>query len=165
MKKIFILLCLIGLVSCDGDSPYSGYAAYFSVDATHHPFNQIYGVGQYIRIKRKTRSTYEVTDVLGNKYEKQLSEYEVRQGFQYGYGGFIVGTNYEGTLMAYDWACPNCDMSIHRLELNDIGQATCSNCNTTYDLNIGGIPIEGTSRERLWQYRIFQAGNIITIQN
>ncbi len=165
MKKILILLCIIGFMSCDGESPYSGYAAYFSVDATYHPFNQIYGAGQYIKIKRKTRTTYEVTDVLGNKYEKQLSEYEVRQGFQYGYGGFIIGTKYDGELMAYDWACPYCDMGIHRLKLNEIGYATCDGCNSTYDLNIGGIPIEGKSDKRLWQYRIFRSGNIITIQN
>lgn len=165
MKKIFILLCLIGLMSCEGDSPYSGYAAFFSVDATHEPFRQIFGYGEFITIKRKTHSSYEVTDVLGNKYEKRLSEFEMRQGFQYGYGGFIVGTDYENILRVFDWACPHCDLSIHRLEVQNPGFAYCENCHTRYDLRYGGIPIEGESRKRLWRYNIFQAGNIITIQN
>lgn len=165
-KTLTLCLLLFGIVACDIESPYSGYQAYFYCDASFSPFNQIFGAGQFITIKRRSHSSYEVTDVFGNKQIKELTELEARQGYYYGFGGFIVGTPSmgDGNVWAYDWACPNCDVTVHRLELSDIGHATCHNCGAVFDLNSGGIPIEGKSRT-LWRYKVLQAGNNITIQN
>ncbi|MBR2637636.1 MAG: hypothetical protein IKD40_02185 [Bacteroidaceae bacterium] len=170
MKKkiILLLLAILVLSGCETDSPYSGYAVYFTCDTGYYPFNHATSLGQFITVRRKQGGTpsYEVTDAVGNKHIHQLTEMEARQQFQYGLGGLIIGTpSLEGgTLWAFDLACPNCDSQRHRLELDDIGRAQCPNCNALFDLNSGGIPIEGKSRV-MWRYRVFTAGTMVTIQN
>ena len=167
MKRYLILIIsILLLVACSGDSPYSGYAAFFTCDTSFSPFNQVTSFGQFITVKRKSSTSYEATDLQGNIYEHQLTEMEARQKFQYGLGGFIIGspTLEEGEVYAYDWACPNCDMARYRLDIDEIGIASCHNCNTKFDLNSGGIPIEGDSRV-LWRYKVFMTGTYLTIQN
>lgn len=167
MRKLIIttLIAILFLTACS-ESPYSGYAANFSCDITFPPFNQVTSYGQFITVKRKSGTSYEATDAQGNTYTRELTEYEARQKFQYGLGGFIIGTPSleEGEIFAYDWACPKCDMARYRLDIDDIGLATCHNCGSVYDLNSGGIPIEGNSRV-LWRYRVFLNAGRLTIQN
>ena len=168
-KKLPFIISILLLISCSGDSPYSGYAAFFTCDTSFPPFNQVSGFGQFVTVKRKTSTSYEVTNAQGITYEHQLTEAEARQKFQYGLGGFIIGTpsappNEDYSIWAYDWACPNCDMARYRLDIDDIGLATCHNCGTVFDLNSGGIPIKGDSRT-LWRYRVFMSGTYLTIQN
>lgn len=166
-KKIFTLLIILLTISaCDEETPYSGYSVFFSYDETYSPFNQASSFGEYITVRRKNNVSYEVIDVFGATHTIQLSEQEARQQFFYGLGGLIIGTPSmgDGNIWAYDWACPNCDMARYRLELNDIGHASCYNCNSKFDLNSGGITIEGKSR-RLWRYRVFRDGTKVVIQN
>ena len=160
---------LLGIVSCDTESPYSGYAVYFTCDAAFAPYNHINSLGQFITIKRKQGSTpsYELTDALGNKHIHQLTEAEARQQFQYGLGGLIIGrplSDNNGEIHAFDLSCPSCDSQRHRLSIDHLWQATCPNCRTIFDLNLGGIPIEGKSRV-LWRYRVSTMGSIVTVHN
>lgn len=171
MKRyiIALLIFVAGLSSCDTESPYSGYAVYFTCDAAYSPYNHINSPGQFITVKRRQGGTpsYELTDALGNKHIHQLTEMEARQQFQYGLGGLIIGRpiSYgDGNLCAFDLSCPNCDSQRYRLSIDHLWRATCPNCSTIFDLNLGGIPIEGKSRV-LWRYRVFTTGSIVTIQN
>ena len=167
MRKalLTIILCVIGLTSCDIESPYSGYAAYFSFDATFAPFNQIYSAGQFITIRKKSVTSYEVTDIYGSKQIQQLTEAQARQHFQYGFGGFIIGTPIQGgDIIVYDWACPNCDLSPNRLQIMELGYAKCNSCNCEFDLSQKGYAIKGESRP-LWLYHNYSMGSEITIRN
>lgn len=168
MKRgfIFLIVLLAGLCSCETESPYSGYSVFFTCDAAFHPFNQMSGFGQFITIKRKSSTSYEITDVQGNVHIHHLSEAEARQQFYYGLGGLIIGTPsmQDGNIWAYDLACPNCDMARYRLKVNGVGHASCENCGSVFDMNIGGIPIEGKTRI-MWRYRVFTSGTFVTVQN
>lgn len=167
MKKFFALLIIaLTTLSCETESPYSGYSVFFACDASFHPFNQASSYGQFITVRRKSSTSYEVTDAQGVTHTKQLTESEARQRFYYGLGGLIIGTPSmeDGRIWAYDLACPNCDMARYRLKIDNTGLATCTNCDCVYDLNCGGIPIEGKSRI-LWRYRVHTAGTFITVQN
>ena len=93
MKKFFLLLITaLTTLSCDTESPYSGYSVFFTCDASFHPFNQASSYGQFITIRRKSSTSYEVTDVQGTKHTHNLTEAEARQKFYYGLGGLIIGT-------------------------------------------------------------------------
>lgn len=166
LNIFFLIFAAVAIAACDTESPYSGYSANFSFDTSYPPFNQVTGYGQFITVRRKSGTSYEVTDAMGNSTVRQLSENEVRQKFQYGLGGFIIGTPSleDGTVWAYDLACPHCDMARYRLELDDVGRASCDHCGTVFDLNSGGIPISGKSRT-MWRYRIASAGTYMTIHN
>lgn len=157
---------IIFMTSCETESPYSGYSVFFTCDAAYHPFNQVSSFGQFITVRRKSSTSYEVTDAMGNTEQRQLTEQEVRQQFYYGLGGLIIGTPSmeDGNIWAYDLACPNCEMARYRLYINDLGLAECHNCDCVYDLNCGGIPIEGKSRI-MWRYRVHAEGTFIIIRN
>ena len=168
MRKILpiLLLCLPLCYACTINSTFSGYAAHFVFDATFSPFDQVYGAGQFITVKRgRSASSYEVTDIFGNKETKQLTEAQSRQYYQYGFGGFIIGTPLQGGgIKVYDWACPNCDLSPTRLELSELGNAKCPDCKCEFDLNQNGCAIKGESRP-LWQYKVSNVGSEIVIRN
>ncbi len=165
-SKLILIIAMLLVCACDEESPYSGYSVFFSYDETYSPFNQASSLGEFITVRRKNNVSYEVTDVFGAAHTIQLNEQEARQQFFYGLGGLIIGTPSmgDGNIWAYDWACPNCDIARYRLDINDIGHANCHNCGSTFDLNSGGITIEGKSR-RLWRYRVFRDGTKIIIQN
>lgn len=166
LRILTIILMAFAIVACDTESPYSGYSANFSFDTSFAPFNQVTGFGQFITVRRKSSTSYEVTDAMGNTTVRQLSENEVRRKFYYGLGGFIIGTPSlgDGTVWAYDLACPECDMARYRLELDDVGRASCGHCGSVFDLNSGGIPIIGKART-MWRYRVTPNGTYMTIHN
>lgn len=170
MKKsisiIFATLLLTCLVSCEDDSPTSGYSVFFKCDMAFYPFNQITSFGQFITVRGKgSMTSYEVTDANGTKTSHQLPDKVI---FHYGLGGLIIGTPSmcDGAIWVYDWACPNCDNARYRLRIaNDAtGHATCDNCGVVYDLNSGGIPIKGRGRT-LWRYRYAAFGTEVVIRN
>ncbi len=172
MKKRITLLTLIlvlSITSCDVESSTSGYQVYFTCDFAYHPFNQITSYGQFITVKRKNNKSYEVTDANGYKTTTNLTENELRNPYYYGLGGLIIGTpsaTGDGNIWVYDWACPACETARYRLEIahDGTGRATCPKCSNVYDLNSGGIPIEGKSRP-LWKYNYFISGTTIVIRN
>lgn len=170
MKKTFVILFILltGITSCETESPYSGYSAFFTCDIYLQPLmNQITSFGRFVTVRPTTnRLGYTITDMDGNTHEYQLSEMEARQNFQYGLGGFIIGTPAacDNEIWVYDWACPNCNQQKHRLGIDNTGIAVCHKCGAKFDLNSGGIPIEGESRT-LWRYKSFLTGSYLTVQN
>ena len=175
MKRIFTLLVLMmamTIVSCDVEFPSSGYQVYFTCDMAYHPFDQInHSFGQFITVKRNTKyaTSYDVTDANGVTTTHQLPYKEL---FHYGLGGLIIGTPSmcDGKIWVYDWACPACETARYRLDVarDGTGYATCPNCHNVYDLNSGGILINGKSNDReLWNYRkyLLVLGTTISIRN
>lgn len=173
MRKsiLFILLAVAALfMGCSEESPYSGYHANFIFDGTIHPYNQARSSGQFICVRRGANiGQFRLTDARGNTTVEQIPEIYMQQGvFHYGLGGLIIGTPSaygEGALMVYDWACPNCELEKYRVSIDYVmGYATCSKCGVKFDLNSGGIAIEGKS-DPLMRYRVIDNGSMVIVQN
>ena len=172
MKRALYILAMISalaLTACDDENPYSNYRANFIFDATIHPYNQAKSPGQFICVRRGANAgQYRLTDALGNETKVNIPQIQVQQSpFYYGLGGLIIGTPMacDGNMWAFDWACPNCEKANNRLSIDRIhGHGTCSACGVKFDLNSGGIAIEGKSRP-MWKYRIFGPDNSLMIQN
>ena len=170
-KAVFILIAtsLLALTGCDSESPYSSYRVNFVFDATIHPYYQAKSPGQFICVRKGANiGQYRLVDALGKQTTVNIPQLQLQQSpFYYGLGGLIIGTPMarDGNMWAFDWACPNCEKASSRLNLDRIlGHATCPTCGVKFDLNSGGIAIEGKSRQ-MWEYRIFGTDNSLLIQN
>ena len=172
MKKIPVvatLICALLFTACEVESLYSGYRVNFSFDSGIHPYIQAKSFGQFICVERKGAGQYTLTDARGGKQIVNIPQIQLQQNpFYYGLGGLIIGTPSaygDGSLIAYDKACPKCDYSNCKVVIDyDMGYAKCDKCNSTFDLNSGGIAIEGNSRP-LWRYRVFENGSTVVLQN
>lgn len=167
--SIISLSLVVGFVSCDEERSSSSYAVNFRCNGSVSPFNQTYSYGSFITIRRKSSSSYEVTDASGRILPTiMLSESEAREGFYYGLGGLIIGTPSlgDGNIWAFDLSCPVCDRAKYRLTLarDGTGQALCPQCGNVYDLNSGGILLQGSGRS-LWRYSVIQQGGYLYIHN
>ena len=168
-KAILVTLAIL-LASCEEESLYSGYHARFIFDGNVHPYNQARSFGQFIGVRKGNNiGQYKLTDAQGNTQTVNIPQIHLQQGaFHYGLGGLLIGTpsTYgDDNLIAYDWACPSCDIARHRVEIDyTMWHATCPNCHAKFDLNSGGIPIEGQSRP-LRQYHVFDSGIEVIVQN
>ena len=171
-KSIFFILLAVAVLfmGCSEESPYSGYHANFIFDGTISPYNQARTPGQYICVRRGANiGQFRLTDARGNTTVEQISEIYMQQGvFHYGLGGLIIGTPSaygEGALIVYDWACPSCALERYRVEIDYVmGYATCPKCGVKFDLNSGGIAIEGKS-DPLMRYRVIDNGSTVIVQN
>jgi nitrite reductase/ring-hydroxylating ferredoxin subunit len=167
--RILFILATILFTACDDESQYSIYRVNFVFDKSIHPYNQINTYGQFICIKRgASAGQYNVTDATGYTQTVNIPEQQMQMNpYHYGLGGLIIGIpmNCDGYIWAYDWACPSCDNQRHRIELDYVmGHAKCPNCAAVFDLNSGGIAIEGKSRP-LWHYRVYTNDQNVIIQN
>ena len=169
IKQLLLLTLAIALAACEGYNPYSSYHANVIFDGTIYPYNQARGFGQFICIRQGASiGEYKVTDAMGKTQTVSIPQIYLQQGkFFYGLGGLIIGTPSmgDGTLWAYDWACPSCDLARYRVEIDyTMGHATCPHCATKFDLNSRGIAIDGESRP-LWRYPVYDSGSQVIIQN
>ena len=173
MKNILLIVMFLATVmfaGCSDENPYSGYHAHFVFDGTIHPYNQARSFGEYICVRRGTNiGEIRVTDAMGNTTIERVPEIYLQQGvFHYGLGGLIIGTPSaygEGGLIVYDWACPNCELEKYRLNIDYVmDYASCSKCGVKFDLNSGGIAIEGKSSPMM-RYRIIDNGSTVIVQN
>lgn len=175
MNRILTILTValpILLVSCSEEASNSGYPVNFVCDASIHPYNIVQGYGEYITIKRSGNGTEYIVNYREGDGEKEqtvkLSAFQLQQGtFHYGRGGLIIGTPsaFDGNKWAFDLACPKCDLVNRRVTIEQpIGQAYCKECSCRWDLNSGGIPIEGDTRP-LWRYRVAENPPNIIIMN
>lgn len=161
---------LLVFAGCSDENPYSGYHAHFVFDGTISPYNLARNPGQYICVRRGANiGEYRLTDAMGNTTVERVPEIYLQQGvFHYGLGGLIIGTPWaygEGALIVYDWACPNCELEKYRVSIDYVmGYATCSKCGVKFDLNSGGIAIEGKSSP-LMRYRVIDNGSTVIVQN
>jgi len=159
---LLLTLSLVSLLGCTQEYKEfcTQYRVSFSCDITNSPYNVLGSMGQFITVRKKTGSTSCTvhTPSLGKSVEVPLSEVEIRS-FSFGLGGLILGKPYFGdgmSVYAYDLACPACDKASARLSVNAQGNATCAKCGNVYDLNNGGLVIEGEGRP-LYRYRVTQS--------
>lgn len=172
MKRLTAILLTITAIlfaGCDDESRYSIYRVNFVFDKSINPYIQVNSYGQFICVKRGTTAgQYKITDAMGNTQTVNIPEIQMQTSpFHYGLGGLIIGIpmNCDGNIWAYDWACPSCDSQRYRVEIDrTIGHAKCPKCATVFDLNSGGIAIEGNSRP-LWCYRVYINEPNVIIQN
>lgn len=172
MKRFVGLLLIFGttlFTACDDESQYSFYRVNFLFDKSISPYYHVNSYGQFICVRGgATGGQYKLTDPMGNTQTIAVPEIHIQMNpFHYGLGGLIIGTpmNCDGNIWAYDWACPTCDNQRYRVEIDyTIGHAKCPNCATVFDLNSGGIAIEGKSRP-LWHYRVYINEPNVIIQN
>lgn len=159
-RCISLLCALLFLLfaGCEGDYKEfcTQYQVSFSCDITNVPYNAVASMGQFISVRRKTGSTSctVFNPSLGKTTEAALSEIEARS-FALGLGGLILGQPFfgDGSIYAYDLACPACDRASARLTIDTQGYATCPKCDNVYDLNNGGLVTEGEGRP-LYRYRV-----------
>lgn len=72
-----------------------------------------------------------------------------------GYGGLIIGNSSFSGYCAFDATCPveASRKAILAIKNDGLGTAVCPKCGSEFDLNNGGIPVKGESKERLKQYK------------
>lgn len=88
--------------------------------------------------------------------------------------GFIIGTpnipDLSGVMqpVAFDLACPTCynETLIQRsLTMNERGEAHCSRCATTYDLNNMGFPKDGPGTHVMLRYHLQYGNDALVVRN
>ena len=88
--------------------------------------------------------------------------------------GFVIGTPNVPDLsgvtspVAFDLACPTCyaEALIQRsLEMNEQGEAHCSRCETTYDLNNMGFPKDGPGTNVMLRYHVQYGNDALFVSN
>jgi hypothetical protein len=173
MKRgILLVLSLLLAAGCErtGYSTYSTrYKVFFSCETGVSPYNQLNTPGRFLSI-RKTEGKLIITDSDGKKYDQTLSAVE-NGSFLMGQAGLILGTPYfdndDMSIWAYDLACPYCDNPYCRLKFDYQGIATCPNCESTWNLNSSGIPVESTGDQnrRLYRYPTSFNNGILTVSN
>ncbi len=163
-----IALALFASCSDDSESIYSHYPVSFSCDASIHPYNIVHGYGEYLIITRNGAAAYDVEWAKGKQTVRLTAQQAMFGGPLYGLGGLIIGKPMacDGNIMAFDLACPHCEEPGRTLTItHNNGVAHCEKCNSKFDLNSGGLPIEGPVRRPLWRYSVTMNDPYMIIAN
>lgn len=154
-KKLFLLVTLFISISVACDDSFKSNIPDAQVnlvcDLTNH-FAHITTSGQFLTVT-KTTTGYLIS------YPNKSSQPVNTQKAQYsrlGYAGLIIGNSTYNGYCAFDLACPvegNVKASL-MIKSDGFGVAVCPKCGTEYDLNNGGIPVngKGEGQERLKPY-------------
>ena len=104
-----------------------------------------------------------------NPYQYLVFEKPRYNNDRIGFGGILVvcgwGSSSIYEYFAYDLACPHEADSKIKVVPNDIGQAVCEKCQSTYDI-VGGYGItvnNSVSKEPLKRYKVSQRGDYLFI--
>ena len=127
------------------------------------------GVFVAITLKDKGGAQYfQFTSNQGQTTESIFNAIDQRRTILLGMNeGLIVGytTWNDLTFYAYDRECPNCfnpdaiPVRSKALQMSSTGIATCSSCHRKYDMNSGGIIVEGDKGDKLVRYRAGTTGS------
>ncbi len=174
-RAILILLSLLPLftASCERNS-YSTfskkYLVTFSYGIAQAPFNQITTPGRFVSA-RISGTVLKTVNSDGETTDLELTEIQARN-FRMGLAGLIIGTptfnNDDMSVWAYDLGCPVCDVASARLRFDVLGQATCSKCGNSWDLNSSGFPTtnESGNVRTLYRYPVYRAADgSVTVSN
>ncbi len=168
MKRYsFLLLPLLLLAGCSAEEEFSEWPCRFSYNNEIHGNATLASAldkdsrGVFCLITESTRGGVKYINFQnssGQKSEPVAETYEEAQAqFILGLNnGIIVGfqtlntDSPNGGFMAYDQQCPNCVRNEnntvnpnYRIQMSDNGIATCGKCGKKYDLNNGGIILNG----------------------
>ena len=174
MRFLGTLLLAVGcclLAACSADEEYSTHACRFTYnnmihnDPTLNSALNASSRGVFCLISENTRAgvRYLVFENnLGQTSKQQETAEEVEAKFILGLNnGIIVGfqtlntDGANGGFVAYDVQCPNCVSRTNntanpnfRVTMESSGIATCSKCDKKYDMNNGGIILNGEEGDR-----------------
>ena len=167
VKTILFLVLFVAVACSRTYEEYSNkYRVSFSCDVSTSPFNKIQTWGYFLSVRSiPLKGEYEIKEPNGNSQTFPCNEVQNRI-FNFGLAGLIIGKPYFGDDMiyAYDLGCPQCDRADTRLNVKDNCIAVCPKCNTSYDLNNGGVAKMGDSRP-LYRYRTTLNGNKLIVHN
>ena len=86
--------------------------------------------------------------------------------------GIILGygnLNNPPVFYAYDSQCPNCfrntNLPRYQLTMHTDGTAECGSCRRKYDMNNGGIVVDGDGGDKLIRYHANVTGGVISVIN
>lgn len=166
-RRLLLLLATLALGACTQSyTVFSDkYFVSFSCDMSAVPFNSLHTLGHFLAVRPKTtKDGYRVKSPDGTERDYPYTEVQSRV-FSFGLAGLIIGQPYfEEGIYAFDLGCPECDRSSARLTVDLQGMATCSRCQSVYNLNNGGMPQSGTSKP-LYRYRTTRNGNTLMVHN
>ncbi|MBQ8098306.1 MAG: hypothetical protein IJ244_02150 [Bacteroidaceae bacterium] len=183
LPLILLSLMMLAPTACsrdDVENVYSNYRAYFRYDKviTAHPlYVALTGTGEYCSIF--AQGTEQGTTLYFQGVYEQAKDLLTAPDYYQSViwiGGLIVGRSNvpdmtDGTLplLCFDRVCPNCykDDNISKpLTLQEFGQASCSRCKRTYDLNNLGIIASGEKGIKLIRYHItYNGSNTVVVSN
>lgn len=130
----------------------------FTCNMVQNPYSILVSQGQYIKVSRSGGGF----TVYSTRPPFTSSNY----AFHFGYSGLIIGNSFFNGYCAYDLCCPyEHDRSIAVDVRFADGKAICPKCKTEYDLNNGGIPVKGVSKEGLKRYNTYLNGQNLIIRN
>lgn len=170
LQGLLVIGCWL-LMGCNADEEYSKHACRFSYnnmihnDATLASAMDYNSRGMFCLISENTRSgaRYLVFENSAGMSSLQIeTAEEVEAKFILGLNnGIIIGfqtlitDGTSGGFVAYDVQCPNCvsreNNTVnpnYRVTMAPNGLATCEKCNKVYDMNNGGIILNGEQGDR-----------------
>ena len=163
----FLLASLLLLTGCSADKEFSEWPCRFEYDNSIHSDATLASAldkssrGVFCLITESTRggvkylnfqnSSGLISEPVAESYEEAQKQFILGLN-----NGIIVGfqtlntDSPHGGFMAYDQQCPNCVRNEnntvnpnYRIQMSDNGIATCGKCGKKYDLNNGGIILNG----------------------
>lgn len=159
LRTILFLLVIATLISCNDNfnSSIPDAPVNFTCSLVQAPYVQITTPNQFFTVEKTNKGFAGITSsgqsVSGSKI-----------GFYFGYAGIIVGNSTFNGYCSFDLSCPYEYKQYNRktavdLQTDNSGKAVCPNCKSEYDLNNGGIPVKGVSKERLKPYNVYLNGD------
>lgn len=178
MKRItayFLLLTsnIILLSSCGAEQEFTSWPCRFIYDNSKHLDVTLSSAtnpmvtGIFCKITQDSQGGtryFFFENNQGSSSQQIVTAEELRQNMRIGLNnGIIVGVQNFGGFTAYDLQCPNCVRRENNyaspnyqlvMDKKGTGIVTCSKCEDKYDLNNGGLLVEGKEGDKgLSQYR------------
>ena len=175
-KPLFLLTMRLLLVACDkAENEYTSRTCYLVIDNSVHQdatlaaamtrYSNVFATVSII-FESGAQYFYFQSNQGGTPTKSIFNAIDRRRTFRVGMNnGVIVGYgSLEGRFYAYDRECPNCfnpnaiPVKSYPLNVATNGIASCNNCRRKYDLNIGGILVEGDYGSKMTHYRSGSTG-------
>ena len=174
---LFSLLSIFAFPSCEDDanSEYAQSPAYFRVQpvsAVQPLYAALNSPGVFCKVTFST-NYYHFVNNHGQSAQMNRTALDAYGKPKY-ISGFIIGTpnvpDPYGRMqpLAFDLVCPTCynEALIQRsLDINEQGEAHCSRCKTTYDLNNTGFPKDGPGTSVMLLYHLQYGNDALFVSN
>lgn len=163
MKKLFLLpflFTLLLLTGCTAEQEFTSWPCRFVYDNSIHLDQTLATAtnaditGIFCKITERVQGGVKFLVFENNQglsSEQRETAEDLQRNFRLGLnGGIIVGYSHFSGFAAYDIQCPNCVYKEnnrtnpnYRVTMDNKGIATCSKCKKQYDMNNGGLIVNG----------------------
>ncbi len=174
----FILL----LSSCSGELVSNKYCklparfAFEPVSAYATLYSSCESMGEWCTIRVSDDGTkFIFAKPTGTPDTPPITERDKQAGFYLGLSGLIIGLpnipeidTPVPVITCYDLACRNCYDDYGTalpMKLREGGEAHCSRCRRTYNLNNAGLVASGIEGKPLYRYRVYYGSNKLVVSN